>query len=177
MARWTIADIGTLDEVAFIADLPRSTGSFALMLWLYATRSDQRQVVAKLGEPHGDGWSLALEDRRLWVEIEVAGQSCIIGAADIETAVWQAVVLLVDRGQELATLMIDGTLKDRRWFPNDVPHSFERLIIGGYSDPDGNDDYSFGRGQSGSVDEVQFYDFLPPAEMITAFCSRAQDDR
>jgi hypothetical protein len=176
MVRWTIAEIGTLDECSFAADLTCCVGSFSLMLWLYATRSDQRQVVVKLGEPAGDGWSLALEDYQLWAEIQVAGQSRIVAAADIETASWQMVTLLVDREQERITLMIDDVLRDRRWFPNDIPRSFDRLVVGGYSDPTSPHHDTFGRNQSGWVDDLQFFDHLLPPEAISAFAHRNQGD-
>lgn len=168
-AHWTIHEIGTLDEAAFITPIPTLGAAFTLCLWVYPLETQRRQVIAKVGEPYGDGWSLTLEAGALRLEAQAGDRlDAAISPSPTLAGQWQHLCLRVSAAERTAWLVIDGTVQ-AALRPVDLPRCAHVLVIGGFTDPAGGHfDHTFGREQSGWVDDVRLYSrLLTPGEQHT----------
>lgn len=154
IARWTIEDIGTLDQVSFSARLPLAgIDAFSLSLWYCAADNHRIQIIADIG----DLLTLRLDNGALVCEFTVAGKSQIIQLTAPESGRWHHVMI---RSGEVLSLHVDSN-----WIasqPSSKPLQIAPdsiLRIGGYTDPAGGHfDHTFGRNQSGWVDDICMFD-------------------
>lgn len=169
IARWTITDIGTLDEYCFKAQLPETGASFTLTLWFKAWRHAGRQVIVRLNAPDEHGWSVVLEDTRLCVEygrenaaeVRIEGQAVALERWIFAALSFDAATGEIRLNQEARAVM--GTSASAQ------PARLTEILVGGYTDPAGGHyDFTFGRNGSGLVDEVCVYDGVLDGNEIAA---------
>lgn len=170
---WVLSDIGTLDEVACRVPVTGLThDGFSLALWVYTSRMDGRQVIARLGQPDENGWSIVLENGHLSAEY---------GAAEAVQARTDGLEIRPERWQ-FAALTFDGALL-QLWTQNGVSGTSIRqpdgapptvLILGGYTDAAGGHfDHTFGRGGTGLVSLVGLYASSLDTEMLDGLALRS----
>lgn len=162
-SRWTINEIGTLDKVSFMAQLPHPTSNvFSLSFWYCASQADKKQIIISI-----EGLlEIYLEDDKLVLQIFSTNDTVTllkIDQTDIDE--WHHVV--ASFGDTLQ-VYIDGYLVELKKLISliNTQPKYE-LCIGGYTDPAGGHfDYTFGRNQSGWVDDVRWYNQALTAQHI-----------
>lgn len=171
LARWLIEEISTLDEYSFSAILPDHAGdSFTLTLWAWAERHSGRQVLVRLNPPALDGWSIVLQEGRWWAEYgrDDANQARITGP-DLALHTWTFTSLVWDAMAQCLRFWVgpQGPLHETTL--SSLVLAPQQVLAGGYTDPAGGHfDYSFGRNQSGWIDELCFYAQALNAEQLAA---------
>jgi len=153
-SRWTINEIGTLDKVSFTVELPPPPSNvFTLSFWYCATQADRKQIIVSIAQV----LEIYIEDDKLILQILSTRDTVTllkIDPADIYK--WHHVVAVFE--DELQVYIDGNLLEIKKVIPLLNPLSNYELGIGGYTDPAGGHfDYTFGRNQSGWVDDVRWY--------------------
>ena len=164
LARWIIAEIGTLDRSSFVTLHPQHTGNrFSIAFWYLATEPNGIQVMVSSSH-----WiQTRLEDGMLVVEVAtIDGSHANCSVPQPSLGEWHHVAVVVG---ESVGLYVDGKLAKDLHLENviQIPLTGE-LCIGGYTDPAGGHfDHTFGRNQTGLIDDLRWYGrALNPAEII-----------
>lgn len=157
-ARWTIDEIGTLDEASFRTRLDARPHSFTITAWLYPVRSAGRQVVVRLNAPEAPGWSLVLDGGQLSAEFGTAESAAArVDGQAVAFERWVFAALTMDSATGTIRLTAGATHALVRIDSAGVTPTL--LIVGGYTDPAGGHyDHTFGRGGTGWADDVRLYD-------------------
>jgi sialidase-1 len=154
-AHWTLKEIGTLDRAGFTARLPApAEDGFSLTFWYCAASIQRKQVIITIG----DVLEIYLENDCLIGEARPAGKPPLALAVPASApGEWHHVA--VSAGDTLR-LAVDSEWIQSRPLPARLPPvSGQTLRIGGYTDPAGGHyNYTFGRDQTGWVDDVRWYD-------------------
>lgn len=169
-AVWTLADLLVLGAHAVALAHPAlESGRFTLILWLYPTRLDRRQVILHAGDAPAPVLELALDGGRL--SLACADLLAVTPLLDAQR--WVRVVIAVDRTRPRVDAWLDGV----PFTPSldAAPPPFAQVTVGGYTDPAGGHyEHTFGRQGQGFVGEVTLvadalsaHD-LPPREPASA---------
>lgn len=144
LAAWSLATIGTLDQVAFTAALPKQpVHSFSL--WCYAQDTCRKQIILSQAQ----AFELFLMDGAVHFAL-ATGEHLTM---PMPTHQWQHIA--VNLAPEIALYLngegpVTAAVK--------APLTGESLLLGGYTDPAGGHfDHTFGRNKSGLVDGLQLY--------------------
>ncbi|MAU09656.1 MAG: hypothetical protein CL607_07535 [Anaerolineaceae bacterium] len=161
LARWAFNEIGTLDRVAFRSALPDEIKRpLSLTFWWIATQANRKQVLLHISEL----LAVYIENDTLCLDI---GQQTIVTACPTLYAWHHGVITLSDAGR----FYVDGQWIGEQGLGSDftLPNDAE-LQIGGYTDAAGGHfDHTFGRQQSGWVDDVCLFDHVLTEADIQAF--------
>lgn len=150
IGQWSIHAIGTLDQVGFSAQLPLYiTGEWTIAFWYYATECIRRQVMLSIDSI----LEIVIEDNHLKFELSHSGDKVI--TLDLPTlGSWHHVacsmstdlIIYVDGTHVFSSTLAQPPLLNESKF----------LHVGGYTDPAGGHyDYTFGRNQTGWIDDIQ----------------------
>lgn len=153
ISRWSIYDIGTLDQVGFSTQISElETDTMTIMFWYRATEAIHRQVILGIDALT----EIVIENKTL--RFEFYDHNIATVSLDLpELDSWHHVALSI--GTNL-TIYIDAQLiYNNRLSVELSPNKSSMLQVGGYTDPAGGHfDYTFGRNQTGWVDDIRLYD-------------------
>lgn len=169
-AVWTLADLLALSAQSITLAHPAlESAHWTLVLWLYPTRLDRRQVILHAGDASAPVLELALEAERL----SLACADQVTATPLLDAHRWYRVVIAVDRTRARIVAWLDGVPFTP---PLDAaPPPFAQVTVGGYTDPAGGHfEHTFGRQGQGFIGEMTLfadsltaYD-LPPREPASA---------
>lgn len=169
LSRWTIHEIGTLNQVSFKTQLSTQLGSeFTLTFWYCAKQGKKKQVIILVK----DLLEVYLEDGTFVFELFSDSElPSSLKTSEPETEKWHHVAIIVG---EMTQLYLDGHLVQTQALVEaiTIQPTYE-LSIGGYTDAAGGHfDYTFGRNQKGWVDDVRWYSHALAAQDIHALQPR-----
>lgn len=172
-AQWSIYNVGTLNESAFIASAPwPGAKSYSVTFWYTARDIQRTQVIVSQGGTHVEdpGWRVTIGESLLTftvIDDELDIRYASIAAPPPNT--WAQVIASIDTSRRIIRLQARGvaSVTARATSVGVTPMS-EELVVGGYTDPAGGHfDRTFGRNSSGLVDDVRiFTKALPLLEPI-----------
>lgn len=153
-ARWMIDEIGTLDRSSFITSLPQLPEStFTIAFWYVAHEPKNRiQVMVS-----SNGlFQVRLEDGNLIIEIWGGGSSTQLSIPQPPLKSWHHVAVVIG---EVVRLYVNGKFAQEQQPAGiiEIPQNSD-LCVGGYTDPAGGHfDHTFGRNQTGWIDDLRWY--------------------
>ena len=162
-ARWTVDEIGTLDQVAFITTFPAPfSESFTLLFWYYASLPHNKQVIVTID----DLLEIYLEANELIVSLlsrSPSNNPLKIRQPSLEA--WHQIAVSIGANVDL---YVDGHLVADQPLRSTITVPTESTIcIGGYTDSAGGHfNYTFGRNQTGWVDDIRWYPQVLNADQI-----------
>lgn len=179
-ALWSLAEIGTLDHHAFVTGAPSpASQSFTVCFWFQNPSAGGTKVIVNHGNKDNNqsGWTVFLEGETLC--FRAAFDDLTVATTTIPvptTAAWRHFTGVVDRQQNKLIGYLNGSnagwrdgesatiLADSPITPDDD------LIIGGYTDSAGGHfDHTFGRKNTGWVDDCRIYRRALSSMEIAAF--------
>ena len=148
--------------------------------WLWAQAAHPTQVIVNCGHRHAGepGWSCFLQNGRLVASVCTRqGEQIAVDHAWPEDDRWHHVAVIFDAAQPAAAASLDGV--PAGWTPSAISlhpaapaGGGEGLIVGGYTDAAGGHfDYSFGRGGTGTLDDLRIYSRALATGEIASFRS------
>lgn len=177
--RWTIADIGLLNEVSFEhPTLNISADELTVTCWIYPTHLNRIQVMVNCGNRSitQSGWTLLIKDGHLVAQANFGGGRSMGTTVFLANPnCWHHVAVVIDWENQLIRGYLNGVSDNWQACEQAVEFAAENLaaknllVIGGYTDAAGGHfDYTFGRQGTGYVDDVRIYSRpLSPPEINT----------
>lgn len=163
LARWTIHEIGTLDQSAFVTQFSFPISEdFSLSFWYCAEQANRKQVIISIKGL----LEIYLEENKFVVEISFNNHVIVqMKTVQPDLGEWHHIAITVG---ETVQLYVDGQLAKTQILPSTINTQPKyEMCIGGYTDAAGGHfDYTFGRNQTGWVDDVRWYSRTLTAQHI-----------
>jgi PKD repeat protein len=153
--RWRIKEIGTLDQIGFQAPINLVHAPIlSLSFWYIATDSNKKQTIVNIGS------HLEIYLEHGFITAEIESNDAIVGRVKCRQPMlgkWHHVVLVIS---DKLQLYVDQQIIHKTRLTKPINLSSETIIhIGGHTDAAGGHfDHTFGRNQTGLVDDLRIYD-------------------
>jgi hypothetical protein len=177
LVRWDLNEIGTLDEVAFQAAVPKMVSNTStITFWFLITNLSGKKVLANMGNKSAsqEGWSVFFFDGQLVFRANFDGrQSQEASFSLLADSSWHHFAGVIDRKSQVITGYLDGSTtasldsNSTEQIELDAIQDSQLLVIGGYTDAAGGHfDHTFGRQGTGLVNDFRIYSrSLQPKEI------------
>ena len=179
-----VADIGTLNEVAFQTRLPDINVSHTVCFWFCTSAASTTKVIANFGNKTLDqpGWTVYLQGSKLYFRANFGHDYSIQLGTDFYTQEgWHHFTGTLDLRKNRLAAFLNGAsenwhvcLAEELVEPGSVDRDM-LLTVGGYTDAAGGHfDYRFGKNENEFVDSFRLYPRLLNNTEIKTFVTKSE---